>query len=157
MHERSKLKEARDFLGRMDDERGNLPAFTRELSGFMTAARSVLQYACKEAKQKPGGQHWYDQAVAKDPLFGFFKDQRDTNIHVEPVNPVRKWTTEEASLLNISDDDDDSLIPYSHTRTVEHYRFKDRPGEDVCDLSRRYYDLLDALIEDGVGKGWITG
>jgi len=35
----------------MQAERGNLPAFTLELSAFMSAARSVLQYALEEAKR----------------------------------------------------------------------------------------------------------
>jgi hypothetical protein len=156
MHERSKLTEARHFLERMRAETGNPSTFTRELSAFMAAARSVLQYALKEAKLKTGGQQWYDQAAAH-PLFRFFKDQRDVNIHRKPVDLTRKWTAESASLLNIGHDDDEFLIPYPHTRTVEHYEFQDWPGEDVIDLSLRYCDLLDALVEDGVAKGWITG
>lgn len=70
MHERSKLGEARHFLERMYAERGNFPAFTRELGAFVAAARSVLQYALEEAKLKQGGQRWYNAAVA-DPLVRF--------------------------------------------------------------------------------------
>src|SRR5436309_11754921 len=107
-------------------ERGNLPSFTRELSAFMSAARSVLRYALEEAKLKPGGQHWYDQAMA-GPLLSFFKDKRDISIHKRPVDPVRRMTTEAAGLLNIGDDDE-IMIPYPHVRIVEHYEFPDRPG-----------------------------
>jgi len=156
VNEQSKLREARHFLERMYVERGNLPSFTSELSAFMAAARSVLQYACAEAKLKPAGQKWYDQAMA-DPVLSFFRDKRDTNIHEKPVDPVRKMTTEAADLLKIGDDDDEMFVPYPHTRTVEHYEFHDRPGDDVIDLSRRYLHLLDALVDEGVAKGFISG
>ena len=156
MHEKSKLAEARHFLDGMYVERGNPPAFTRELSAFMAAARSVLQYALSEAKLKPGGQQWYDQAM-RDPLLRFFTDKRDINIHQEPVSPVRKMTTESASLLNIGDDDDEIMIPYPHSRTVEQYQFQDRPGEDVLDVARRYLTALEGFVENGVADKWITG
>ena len=73
------------------------------------------------------------------------------------MSPVRKITTEAAGLLNIGDNDDEIMIPYPHMRTVDHYEFQDRPGDDVNDVSRRYLALLEALVEDGVAKGWITG
>jgi hypothetical protein len=156
MHELSKLGEARHFLARMNGESGNLHAFTRELSAFMAAARSVLQYALEEAKLKHGGQRWYDALVA-DPLIQLFKDKRDISIHQMPVSPVRKMTTEAAGLLSIGDDDDEITIPYPHTRIVERYEFQDRPGEEVIDLSQRYLALLEKLVESGVATGWITG
>ena len=120
MHERSKLAEARHFLDRMHAEHGNPAAFTLELSAFMGAARSVLQYACREAQLKPGGQKWYDQTMA-NPLLCFFRDLRDNNIHEVPAKPLTKITTEVAGLLNIGDDDDEILIPYPHNRIVQQY------------------------------------
>ena len=81
MNERSRLAEARHFLDRMYAERGNPSAFARELSAFMVAARSVLQYALQEAKLKPGGQQWYDRAMAAEPLLRFFKDKSGPLIH----------------------------------------------------------------------------
>ncbi len=156
MHERSKLGEVRHFLDGMHAERGNLSAFTRELSAFMAAARSVLQYALNEAQPKPGRQQWYDQAMA-NPLLAFFRDKRDISIHEKPVNPARKITTEAAGFLNIGDDDDEMMIPYPHSRIVEQYYFHDRPVEDVLDLAQHYLSALDSLVEDGVARAWITG
>jgi hypothetical protein len=155
MHERSKLTEARHFLDRMQVEHGNPAAFALELSAFIAAGRSVLQYACREARLKPGGQQWYDQTMA-NPLLCFFRDLRNNSIHEVSVKPVSKMTTEVTGFLNIGDDDE-IMIPYPHNRTVQHYEFQDRPGEEVTDLSQRYLDVLEGVVEDGVAGGWITG
>ena len=133
MHERSKLTEARHFLDRMHAEHDNPATFALELSAFLGAARSILQYARMEAALKQGGQQWYDQAMA-NPLFGFFKDLRDNSIHKMPVRPRIKMKTEVAGFLNIGDDDDEMLIPYPHDTIVQQYEFQDRSGDEVSDL-----------------------
>jgi len=156
MNERAKLTEARHFLDRMHAEHGNPTAFALELSAFMGAARSVLQYAGREAKLKPGGQQWYDQAMA-NPLLCFFRDLRNNSIHEVPVKPLTKMKTEVAGFLNIGDDDDEILIPYPHNTIVQQYEFQDRPGEEVTDLCQRYLKALECLVEDGIAAGWITG
>src|SRR3954468_19223343 len=66
-------------------------AFIHLLSGFLSAARSVAQSAHKEATGKAGGQVWYDAEVAKRPLIGYFKTERDVNIHTKPVDPKAVW------------------------------------------------------------------
>jgi hypothetical protein len=157
MHERSKLIEARHFLDRMHAEHGSPAAFALELSAFLGAARSVLQYARKEAGQKKGGLQWYDHAIMANPLFGFFKDLRDNSIHEMPVKPLKKMKTVVAGVLNIGDDDDEMLIPYAHNTIVHQYEFKDRPGEEVTDLSRQYLIALEGFVEDGIAMHWITG
>ena len=116
----------------------------------------VLQYACREAKLKPGGQQWYDQTMA-NPLLCFFRDLRNNSIHEVPVKPLTKMKTEVAGFLNIGDDDDEILIPYPHDTIVQQYEFQDRPGEEVTDLSQRYLKALEGLVEDGIAMGWITG
>jgi hypothetical protein len=157
MHERAKLTQASHFLERMHAEHGYPAGFTLELSAFMGAARSVLQYAGREARLKPGGRQWYTQATA-NPLLLFFRDMRNKSIHEVPVKPVSKMTTQVAGLLNIGDDgDDEIMIPYPHNTTVYRYEFQDRPGKDVIDLSQRYLKTLEALVEDGIARGWITG
>ena len=60
MHEQEKIKEAEYFFGRMAAEAEQRDNFKYELSAFLSAARSVLLYACKEAEVKPGGKKWYD-------------------------------------------------------------------------------------------------
>jgi hypothetical protein len=62
-------------------------AFRHDLSAFLNSARSVLQFAHKEAKPKPGGQAWYDSQIASSLVCQFFKDERDRNIHEKPTHP----------------------------------------------------------------------
>src|SRR5437773_1982245 len=126
MHERAKLTEASHFLERMHAERGYPAGFTLELSAFMGAARSVLQYAGREAKLKPGGQQWYDQTMA-NPLLCFFRDMRNNSIHEVPLKPVTKMTTEVACFLNLGDGDDEIMIPYPHSTSFYRYEFQNRP------------------------------
>lgn len=51
MHELEKLKEAGYFARRMEASINDPKAFQYELSAFLSAARSVLQYAFEETKQ----------------------------------------------------------------------------------------------------------
>jgi hypothetical protein len=63
MHEARKLKETWFFLGEMNTRGHDSSAFIHLLSGFLSAARSVAQYAHAEAATKSGGQAWYDAEV----------------------------------------------------------------------------------------------
>lgn len=94
MHEAKKLDEAAHFLSAMmqhqrDEDR---TAFAYNLSAFLTAARSVLQYALEEIKkqQTPEGKRWYETAM-HDPMFGFLKDARDTSMHRAPVPASKRF------------------------------------------------------------------
>jgi hypothetical protein len=81
MHEQAKIDEAEFFLERIG-ESSNDPSATRHyISAFLTAARSVLQYALADASTKSGGQTWYETAFSSDPLIKFLKDHRDINVH----------------------------------------------------------------------------
>src|SRR6266511_1327494 len=88
MHEQQKIDEAARFLKRMQDDANDPTAFKDDLSAFLTAARSALQYAHKEmtTHNKPGGQGWW-KGISKLTLVGFFQDKRDINVHVRPVPP----------------------------------------------------------------------
>ena len=63
MNERYKIGEAKFFLARMEKSLNDREAFRYFLSAFLTAARSVNQYARKEARSK-GRQKWYEETVA---------------------------------------------------------------------------------------------
>ena len=55
MYEQEKLGEANYFYSRMLSEAVDRDAFIFNLSAFLSSARSVLQYAFKEAQTKSGG------------------------------------------------------------------------------------------------------
>jgi hypothetical protein len=63
MNERYKIGETKFFLARMEESLHDRQAFRYYLSAFLTAARSVLQYAREESRSK-GRQQWYDETVA---------------------------------------------------------------------------------------------
>ncbi len=70
MREASKLGEAEYFLSEMARVYENHRLFQYNLSAFLSAARSVLQYACKEATSRPGGQAWYEKQVTDHRAWG---------------------------------------------------------------------------------------
>ena len=93
MHEREKIEEAKYFYLRMIEVYEDREQFRYNLSAFLSAARSVLQYAERESdpgenpKAVPGAKAWYDNFVANSSVLKFFKCKRNVNIHVEPVKP----------------------------------------------------------------------
>jgi hypothetical protein len=184
MHEESKVAEADYFLkgiaGAVDD-----PNATRyQASAFLTAARSVLQYAREEAMTRAGGQQWYDDAVVRDPLVKCLKDHRDINVHERPL-PMRTHTTIEvgAAVLTfqstlaatiirgatgeqehrvIKDPVSSSAPPVRVSLQADAnpryaYEFKDWPGsEDLLTLCRRYLDEIKRIVVDGRSRGFLT-
>src|SRR4029077_18270659 len=90
MHEQTKINEAKYFLAQMTALVDDRAAFNFNLSAFLAAARSALQYAYEEAKSQSGGQAWYDGQVGGKPIVKFFKDKRNVSIYVNPVSPSAK-------------------------------------------------------------------
>jgi len=103
MNEKMKIKEAEYFFAQMKDEQENREYFVFNLSAFLSAARSVLQYARKEAKAKEGGQQWHDNWISASPILMFFKCKRNINIHDEPVKPSAHFQTTITEKVSISE------------------------------------------------------
>ena len=182
MHETRKLQEARYFYSRMEEEQENRDAFIHNLSAFLSAARSVLQYALKEAAHKKGGSKWYENHTL-GPTLKFFKDERDINIHAEPVQPQAHHSVNMSVTLsssasisyNVFDKDGNikqksdaaspqekpSEKPKESENSTQHevrYKFDDWTGnEDILTLCQMYIQELDGVIKDGVAKGFIAG
>jgi len=62
MNERYKIGEAKYFLARMEKSGLDPVAFQYNYSAFLSAARSVTQYAREESSSK-GREQWYDETV----------------------------------------------------------------------------------------------
>jgi len=86
MNERKKLEEARFFLQHMEQSQSDIVSFGRFFSAFVSAARSVLQYAREEAITKGKKECWYDKKMNSSIVFRFFKNQRDLEIHQRPAD-----------------------------------------------------------------------
>lgn len=177
MQEQDKLEEAIYFLNEMRATESDPIKFKYNTSGFLSAARSVLQFALKEAQTKKGGQFWYDTIIKNNPTLEFFKDKRDVNIHSKPVDINRDVNIAIADTLHISysvhievrDSDGNLKDEYNsgepvkkektYTPPITTYRlyFNDWNGtEDIFQLSEMYINQLSNIIKDGQTKGFLT-
>jgi hypothetical protein len=181
LYERQELDEAQFFLAQMiaaQNQRDRV-AFRNHLSAFLSSARSVLQYAEREAKTKQGGPVWYSGWMASNAILSYFRDKRNLEIHEEPVKTSAQhnvsFTASAAfsgSLQFVVRDKDgnlkqrgasaptlpsESLAPAEPTHTVQ-YRFSDWPGpEDIVTLAQTYLQELTVVVSDGITKTFITG
>ena len=63
MNERYKIGETKFFLAKMEESLHDRETFRYYLSAFLSAARSVTQYAREESRSK-GRQQWYEETLA---------------------------------------------------------------------------------------------
>lgn len=182
MNEKDKITEAGYFYSHMINESDNSKHFAYELHAFLSSTRSVLQYALEEVKSQTKGQQWYDGHIARSKILSFFRDQRDLDIHTEPVRPAKDVTIfppPATSCLSM-------LAPVIHTdasgdvieergstpetekpefkkqdklgTSITKYRFIDWQGnEDAITLCQMYLDELKQLVEEGIKMGFLTG
>lgn len=177
MHEQAKINEARCFYLQMCDLVNDRAKFNFNLSAFLSAARSALQYALKEAQPKTGGQAWYDGQVASNPVVKFLKVKRDFSIHVTPIQPSAKIKATVSEMIHISDPasvkierndgttEETQILPTppspepkaGETSVEYQYFFGDWPGSDnVVTLCKRYLKEVETIAADGVSNGFLT-
>jgi hypothetical protein len=70
MNELYKIREARFFLEKMEESVSNREAFGYYMSAFLSAARSVTQYAREESKLR-GGVQWYEKTIAGNVVLSY--------------------------------------------------------------------------------------
>lgn len=180
MHEQNKLAEAEYFLGRMRETQNDPQAFDFNLSAFLAASRSVLQYAREDAKAK-GSQVWYDEAIrAADPSVAFLGEKRNISIHSQPVRPARHIHVELHDRLSLTAELSTVVIRRDGSREEEvvqsgaadrpqapmpdqppvvtfAHRFADWTGpEDVLTLAGRYLEALQRIVRDGLDRGVLS-
>jgi hypothetical protein len=174
---RPKLEEARFFLSKMIAEAEDQGAFCCYLSAFLSAARSVLQYACAEVGKGTPGRMWYDREIGQYSTLGFFKDKRDLNVHERPVKPDRTRVEMAEQIIRPSDalfvkvfDRDGNLVsqqsiidpprppkPERAASAAISWYFDDWPGnEDIVDLCKRYLTEVEALLRAGEQQGYFS-
>ncbi len=178
MNEEHKINEASYFFGRLNPDEQTPLAFSYDLSAFLSAARSALQYAHQEASKKVGGQDWYATAIGAGTAIKFFKDKRDVSIHVAPVVPQRNVFVQITEHIRVTasvsmtvdraggtvekevvtqPEPPPPAAPPSTTSVTTIYRFQDWPGqEDVCTLCYLYLSEVRAVVLDGQRRGILT-
>jgi len=180
MREIEKIREAEYFYTQMSKTEEDSEAFKYNLSAFLSAARSVLQFAREEAITKSKGQYWYDTCVSKKPVISFFKDKRDINIHKEPIKikkdiklilsdalhltasvlPMRIVTNDENNNIT-SENKPEEVFHEAETKippkAIYKYRFNNWTGnEDIPTLCQKYIDELKAITADGLKEGLLS-
>jgi hypothetical protein len=187
MNEQYKIGEARFFLERMEESLGDRVSFRYYLSAFLSAAQSVRQYPYTEAKGQ-SNLKWYEDHVgqinnARNNIMKNFKENRDMNIHWEPVDPASHITI--ATSENVAVFDALSVVlfndkpvetmkpieevpppkpsegrnetPKSKTEATVRYHFIDWfSSEDLISLSHRYIEVLEHFVRDGIVKRILT-
>lgn len=178
MYEKSKLKEAGYFYSRMVSETDNRDNLLFDLSAFLSAARSVLQYAFKEAQTKSsGGQQWYENHITSSKVLAFFRDKRDINVHTQPVLVNQHTSIQSTEVVRSSEsihikkfDQTGRLIgeyssepsepppaPEIPPKVTHRFTFPDWSGtEDVLQLCHLYLNELQRVVEDGQNNGFLT-
>jgi len=70
MNERYKIGEAKFFLAKMEETIGDREVFQYYLSAFLSATRSIIQYAREESRSK-GRKQWYDESIAGNDILDY--------------------------------------------------------------------------------------
>ncbi len=177
MHEIEKIKEAEYFYNQMLKTEENSNVFKYNLSAFLAAARSVLQFALKEAKNKSNGRQWYDSVIRDSTVVSFFKDKRDLNIHTEPVKVrkdvnilIRETLRVSESIKIIKRDKNGNIIEECQSgpeppkikeeippEVTHKYKFDDWSGtEDIPTLCQQYLTELKNIVSDGQVRGFLS-
>jgi len=179
MNEKEKLEEAMYFYAEMVKHQEDRKVFKHNLSAFLSAARSVMQYALEEVDPKNGGKKWYYDWMNSGDVLRFFRDKRDFNIHTAPINPrkhvkghsavvIRVYTS---SHIKVTDKNGkvkeereikEKPKPYeglkSSVKSEFRYEFDDWEGsEDSITVCKMYIQELEKVVQDGINKEFITG
>src|SRR5438552_9993699 len=110
MYESEKLDEAEYFLQQMAKCQSDHLPHRYNLSAFLSAGRSVLQFAREEARSRPGGQAWYDSQVTDNPIVRFFAERRNWSTHTEPVRPIGEIQMHIEETLHFCDDMTEAMV-----------------------------------------------
>ncbi len=176
MREHEKLKEAKYFAQSMEASINNPEFFSYELSAFLSAACSVLQYVYERIRANPNERQWYNDQMSASAIFRFFKCKRNFNIHTEPVHPSKHIAISITEHINIStsigvkmqkrdgttkihQQEEGPLKPrpqVTNTEVKYRYMFVDWPGsEDVICLSHQYLAALENFVRAGINNSGI--
>jgi hypothetical protein len=139
-----KLREAEYFLGHMRPNEQYDQPFQYNLSAFLTAARSVLQYARKEVCGTPN-QQWYDEWSGSNDLVKRMAHQRDDNIHAKTPDPGRMYQYTAAHVEGL-------WVPL---RAPVKWYFRDWGDEPIVELCDRYLKQIWHFVSEGAERGYI--
>jgi hypothetical protein len=174
-----KLAESSYFFNCMYINEDKPGVFQFNYSAFLSAARSVLQYVYEEvdpgrnAHARRGANKWYQKAVGSKAI-KFGKDERDENIHRDPVSPDTHVTVFPKEIVagreNVLDflsnklvsgnspksDDERMGSPVYAKPSYKYTSSRWKGHETILEVCRMYLDELEALVKEGISKGYIA-
>ena len=174
-NEDQKLREATYFFGIMKTKINDRNAFVYNFSAFITASRSIVQYAFEECRSDASARAWYDDYISNTDLIRYFKNKRDINIHESPLIPNAAYSVKATVHLAISggcsvkvmardangnfmetptpmsDEAELAIVtptPTSSPQSKESVRYflQDRRNDDLVDLAENYINELTAFL-----------
>ena len=180
MKEQEKLGEAEYFYQRMVAEQNNQTYFKYNLSAFISAARSVLEYAGEEINSiknraaREAMKAWYRKKVTPDGILYFIGGERIRNFHHFPVNPRVNITLQPDDCISALTSvhiplngqiQAGTTLPLAAVREklkppplLPKYKFTGWQGiEDVPTLCRKCLGELGLFIKEGMSLGYISG
>ena len=182
MHESAKLAEAEFFLAEAGERIADPEAFRYMVSAFLSASRSAVDYARREAFGHAGGQKWYDTFISGEPVMRFLADERNLNTHERPTQPGGhvdvyaddRFLFGESAVVEDFDRDGnlvrklepvgasedagraDEAAAAPEVQLEFHYRFDGWQGpEEIPELMRKYLDAIRRFLADGRKSGFI--
>ena len=158
-----KIEEAEYFRQRMLDVQAEIKPTTFNLSAFLAAGRSVLQYAQDDAKQAPGGETLYCDEVGANFVVRFLRDIRNIQIHRRPIEPSKSVTIEVGILggakVEAAQVTHQYWFPHPSLEDERCMWFHNAPKlqlvvnlcdqKDVFTLCSEYMDGVKAIVADG--------
>jgi hypothetical protein len=161
MFEAKTIREAEFFYAlALDEEQkvnDNPDRFGWFLSAFLSAARSVLQYALKEAEGTPKGKNSYKSAMSKSNVLKYFKKQRDVNIHTQPTSAIKQIDISlYGSMWMGTAPPVPGLVSWP-AKVTDKYKFDDWSGsEGILELCDECLRQLRAFVQDGQARGLLS-
>lgn len=182
MNEQKKLREAQYFLEQMQrtEMHDDVETFGFLFSAYLSAARSVLQYA-SSAAVKSRRQQWYDKHFGNSKWCKCFKEIRDGNIHERPpiqdlkethhINGEFKFaggivrdirvghggTMNGAYLERVTELDENGQTNGTTTRyMVTFTEGRILLNEPLIDACEEYLKDIDGIVMDGMQEGVLT-
>jgi hypothetical protein len=176
MEEDEKIKAAEYFYRKMIEEGYDKNNFKHNLSAFLTAGKSVQYYIQRKIKSNFLAQKWYGDCLSNKKSISFLGNERDIDVHVEPVS-IRRDVIIHAkqgsqkmgdfATFTVRDKNGDikdqrrveiklfkSAVQNGLVEPI--YKFVGWEGdEDVFSLCLNYLDELKKIVEDGKKKGML--
>ncbi len=133
----------------------------------------MLQYVRKKASTKAVDLDWYNSKINSSKIIPFLKNERDKNIHEEPVKIATemeislqlKYVVSMSGVVTDSEGNIKQEIGQNETRAVKEEpssveikrKFNDWAGEeDITFLCSKYLEELRQIISEGKSRGFLN-